>query len=221
VRRKTNCAFIAAFVAAIALGGCGGSSESSQPFAPEVSLRAVGGTAHADKPAIVLRVQTRPGDANIRSALINLPPVVFVDPTALRDFCSESQLTADRCAGRKRLGAARAVSSAYGRPLAGPVFPVTGSGRLPRLAYVLKSGPATVVLRGKVLSHGGRIGASIEDIPDTPLKSFVLTIAGGKPGYLILSRDICRNKLPGEAVFTGQEGETYERKVPLEADCGR
>jgi hypothetical protein len=217
---RAKATLLAAALTAIFVAGCGGSSEPSKPFAPQVSLHAVGGTAHADKPSIVLRVKTRPGDDNIHSVAVKLPPVLLVDPTALSGFCTEKMLSRNRCAGRKRLGAASAVSSAYGHPLSGPVYAVTGSGRLPRLAYVLHSGPASVVLRGEILSHGGRLGASVEELPDTPLHSFLFTILGGHSGYLILSRDICRSKAPADASFTGQEGETYTTKVPLEANCG-
>jgi hypothetical protein len=217
---RAKATLLAAALTAILAAGCGGSSEPSKPFAPQVSLRALGGTAHADKPSIVLRVKTRPGDANIESVAMKLPPVLLVDPTALTGFCTEKMLTKNRCAGRKQLGVASAVSSAFGHPLSGPVYAVTGSGRLPRLAFILHSGPATIVLRGEILSHGGRLGATVEELPDTPLHSFLFTIQGGKSGYLILSRDICRNRLPAEASFTGQEGETYRTEVPLEAHCG-
>lgn len=217
---RVTATLLAAALTAILAAGCGGSSESSEPFEPQISLRALGGTAHADKPSIVLRVKTRPGDDNIKSVAVKLPPVLLVDPTVLTGFCTEKMLTDNRCAGRKKLGVASAVSSAYGKPLTGPVYAVTGSGRLPRLAYILQSEGTSLVLRGEILSHGGRLGATVEEIPDTPLHSFLFTILGGKSGYLILSRDICRNKEPAEASFTGQEGEAYRTEIPLEAHCG-
>jgi hypothetical protein len=220
MRLRTTPIIAAALAAATIAAGCGGgSSEPSEPFSPQVSLRAVGGTERTDKPGFVLNVKTRPGDANIRSVAVTLPPVTLVDATSVGEFCSEGDLESDDCAGKKRLGVARAFSPAYDGPLAGPVFAVTGSGRLPRLAYLL-DGPVSVLLRGKIVSKGGRIGASVEDLPDTALDSFELTVDGGKNAYLVLSRNICGAVAPAEAVFTSQDGETLKRKVPLEADCG-
>jgi hypothetical protein len=215
------CILVGALVSAIAIVGCGGGSESTSsgpPFEPQASLRAVGGTDRGDKPEFVIRVVPRPGDAKIRSAAVNLPPVVLVDATAISGFCSERELQSDDCAGKRRLGSARVLSPAFEGVLSGPVFAVTGSGTLPRLAYVL-SGPADVLLRGRIVSKGGRIQAGVEDVPKTPLKSFELTIDGGKRGYLILSRNICKADALADGTFTSQAGQLYEQEIPLEADC--
>lgn len=213
---------LVALAAAILVAGCGGGSDSSTtsgPFEPQATLKALGGTVRADKPSFVMHVEARPGDANIRSVAVNLPPVVLVDPTAIGVLCSESELASDKCARRKALGSARVLSPAYSGALSGPVYAVSGSGRLPRLAYVL-SGPADVLLRGKVVSKGQRIQAGVDNVPDTPLKSFELTIDGGKPGYLVLNRNICTADAVADATFTSQDGQTYEQQIPLEANCG-
>ena len=206
---------------AILVTGCGGDSEttaSAEPFEPHATLKAAGGTARTDKPALLLRVEARPGDDNIRSVAVNLPPVVLVDTTAVGKICSERELEADSCADSSALGVARALSPAYDGALAGPVHIVSGSGTLPGLVYLL-SGPADVQLRGRVVSKGGRMQASVEDVPDTPLKSFELTIKGGRPGYLVLSRNICGAEAVADGTFTSQDGRTHRQKIPLEADC--
>ena len=211
---------LAALAAAVALAGCGGGSETttpSEPFQPQASLRAVGGTARADKPAFVIHVVTRPGDANIRSVAVTLPAVVLVDAVAIRDICSRSELKSQRCKGHRQLGSARVLSPAYQGALSGPVYAVSGFGGLPRLAYVL-GGPANVVLEGRVVSKGGRIQAGVDDVPDTPVKAFTLRINGGEEGYLVLSRNICGAKAIADARFTSQDGQVHEQRVPLEAD---
>jgi hypothetical protein len=211
-----------AAVSAVLLAGCGGDSEttgSSAPFEPHASLEAIGGTTRTDKPELVLRVEARPGDENIRSVAVNLPPVVLVDTTVIGRICSETELESDECAGRNPLGAARVLSPAYEGALTGPVYVVSGSGKLPGLVYLL-SGPAEVQLRGRVVSKGGRMQAGVDDVPDTPLKSFELTIRGGKSGYLVLSRNICGAEAVADGTFTSQDGQTHRQKIPLEADCG-
>jgi len=205
------------------LGGCGGDAEtigSEPPFAPHATLEAIGGTARTDKPELVLRVEARSGDENIRSVAFRLPPVVLVDTTAIGRICAEKELESNGCKGHNRLGRARAVSPAYDGALAGPVYVVSGtSGTLPGLVYLL-SGPVDLQLRGRVVSKGGRMQAGVEDVPDTPLKSFELRIEGGRSGYLVLSRDICGAEAVADGTFTSQDGQTHREEIPLEADCG-
>jgi hypothetical protein len=62
--------------------------------------------------------------------------------------------------------------------------------------------------------------AGVEDVPDTPLESFELTIAGGRSGYLILSRDLCQGKPMATASFTSQDGQSRQEEIPLLASCG-
>jgi hypothetical protein len=209
--------------AAVLIAGCGGDEEENQeprePFEPQASLTAVGGTERTDKPELVLHVETRPGDANIRSARVLLPPAFIADQAALANLCSERELDAKDCAGRKRLGVARVVSPTYGEALTGPVYAVSGSGGLPRLAYVL-DGPAKILLRGRIAVRGIRIEAGIEDVPDVPLETFELRIDGGAPGYLVLSRDICQRQTTANAFFASQNEEQLEQRIPLVADCG-
>lgn len=205
-------------MAAAGCGGGSGTSTSSEPFQPQASLKAVGGTARTEKPAFVVDVAPRPGDPNIRSVAVTLPPVVLVDPTAIRQLCTRKDLKADRCAGHQRVGFARVRSPAYPAPLSGPVYAVSGYGALPHLAYVL-GGPAEVLLEGRIVSTHGRIQAGADDIPDAPVKSFELTIDGGKGGYLVLSRDLCHGNPTADATFRSQEGQVHEEEIPLTAEC--
>jgi hypothetical protein len=213
---------VAALLTLLASGCGGGDSDtqtSSAPFEPEATLEAVGGTTRTEKPSFVLDVKARKGDENLKSVAFELPPVVLVDTTAIGAICTRAELQADGCADRKRLGTARVLSPSYDGALAGNVYPVTGSSRLPKLVFML-SGPATIQLEGRIVSAAGRIGAEVSDIPDTPLESFRFTIDGGKPGYLVLSRNICGGDPEADATFTSQGGQVVKRKVPLEGECG-
>ena len=99
------------------------------------------------------------------------------------------------------------------------MYAVSGYGALPHLAYVL-GGPANVLLKGRVVSHGGRIQAGVDHVPDTPLKTFELTIDGGRDGYLVLSRNICGAEAVADGTFTSQDHQVYRQRIPLTADCG-
>ncbi|MEX2447780.1 MAG: hypothetical protein WD404_03440 [Solirubrobacterales bacterium] len=220
-RRRLNPALLVAWAASLLLAGCGGDSETrkaAEPFAPGADLTAIGGTARTEKPEVVLRVEARPGDAAIRSAAVTLPASFLVDQTALGNLCSERELEEDDCAGRKRMGVARVRSPLYGEALAGPVYAVSGSGGLPRLAFVL-GGPAELLLRGRIAVQGSRLKAGVEDVPETPMRSFELRIDGGPPGYLVVSRDLCRAEALAHVSFTSHSGEVYAQRLPLTVDC--
>ncbi len=223
LRRRPIVVGMTIVAASFLVAGCGGNSEENgdagKPFEPKASLTAIGGTVRTDKPELVMRVEARPGDVNIRSAAVTLPTAFMVDQTALGDLCSKRELEATDCSGRKRMGTARVVSPAYDEALTGPVYAVSGFGGLPRLAYVL-GGPAKILLRGRIVVRRLRIEAGVDDVPDVPLKTFELRIDGGAPGYLILSRDICRTETTADASFTSQDGEAFKQRIPLVADCG-
>lgn len=213
----------AALLCILLLAGCGddsgGEESGAGEFEPRVSIEVGGGTQRTDKPELVIRVMPGPGEARIRSAAITLPSAVLADQAVLGNLCSESELEDDRCAGRQRMGTARAVSPAYDAPLTGPVYAVSGSGGLPRPAYVLSGGGAELLLRGDINVVGQRIQATVEDVPDIPLDAFRLTLDGGEPGYLVLSRDICRAPAVADVTLRSQAGETVDRRAPLEAGC--
>lgn len=220
-RRQLLLSALTVLIGGLLLAGCGSDSgsEPRKPFAPQATLTAVGGTARTDKPQFVIRVKARPGDVNIRSAAVTLPAVVLIDSAALGRICSRRELSASGCAGHKRMGMARVLSPLYKGPLSGPVYAVSGYGGLPHLAYLLQ-GPAAITLQGRIVTRGARIQAGIDHVPDTPLKIFEFKIRGGKPGYLVLSRNICRAHAVADAVFESQNGEIYRQRIPLQASCG-
>jgi hypothetical protein len=209
-------------VAAALLTGCGSddSEEPSGSFAPRATLDVVGGSVRTDKPDFVMRVTPAPGDENIRDAAVELPTAVLADVVAIPRLCTESELETEECEGRTPLGFARVDSPAYEGGLRGPVYAVTGSGRLPRLAYLLSGPRADVILRGPVVSKRGRIQAGVENVPDTRIDQFELRISGGESGFLVLSRNICRRKALADATFTSQGGQEHAEQIPLRADCG-
>src|SRR6187551_1418926 len=102
LRRAAVFSFLGALSCGALFAGCGGGSgttASTEPFEPHATLEAIGGTVRTDKPRFVIRVEARPGDENIRSVNVNLPPVVLVDTTAIGKICSESELKTSECAG--------------------------------------------------------------------------------------------------------------------------
>src|SRR4051812_47748099 len=69
-RRNALVSLLGALACATLIAGCGGDSATTAPtgpFQPRATLRAIGGTVRTEKPRLMMRVEAKPGDENIRS----------------------------------------------------------------------------------------------------------------------------------------------------------
>jgi hypothetical protein len=191
-------------------------------FRPSMTVRHVGSrrtTHRATNPKLQFDLRTRPGDANIRSVSVTLPPAFEIDQRHLGNICSEKELAAKQCAGRTPIGEATTTTPLLDRPLSGPVYAVSGSGGLPRLAFVL-NGQVNLVPRADTkTTNDGRLQTTVPVVPDAPIGHFVLTVFGGKTGYLINTRDICGHAPLIKIDFTAQNGKTLTRKAQVKTAC--
>src|SRR6185369_12752445 len=106
------------------------------------------------------------------------------------------------------------------QPLSGPAYAVSGSGGLPRLAFIL-DGQVKIVPRADTKSVKGKLTTTVPVVPDAPIGHFRLTVFGGKSGYLINTRDICVHTPVTKIAYTAQSGRTRSEVVRLKASCGK
>jgi hypothetical protein len=193
------------------------------PFKPAMTVRQIGrkGTKRAKNPQLKFDLRTRAGDANIRSLSVTLSHAFEIDQRHLGNICSEKELTANQCAGRTPIGQATTTTPLLDQPLSGPVYAVSGSGGLPRLAFIL-NGQVNLVPRADTkTTSGGQLRTTVPVVPDAPVGHFALTVFGGKTGYLINTRDICAHTPVTNIAYTGQNGKTHSEKVKVKASCGK
>jgi hypothetical protein len=191
------------------------------PFKPKLTMRQVGrrGTNRSTNPQLKLDLRTRPGDANIKSLVVTLSHSFEIDQRHLGNICAEKELAEKECAGRTPIGRATTKTPLLDQPLSGPVYAVSGSGGLPRLAFIL-NGQVSLVPRADTKTVGGRLQTMVPVVPDAPIGHFALTIFGGKRGYLINTRDLCEHTPVTGVGFTAQNGRKLSRKVKVKAACG-
>jgi hypothetical protein len=218
------------------MAGC-----AALPFAPTLSaslLNGRGGTTRSSHPALQVNVGGTPGGANILGADVLLPPAFQVDQNNLGNLCSESELASNQCAGRNTIGSATATTPLLDQALSGPVYAVSGSGGLPRLAMILNgpaSQPVQLIVRADTVTRGNQIASVISAAPDAQITGFSLTIDGGSTGYLVNNTNLCTKTKKGKkgkkkkqvrtsqtasATFTGQNGATSQRSTTIAMDCG-
>ncbi len=193
------------------------------PFKPKMRMRQTGGrksTRRASNPALRLDLRTRKGDANVKSVSVTLSNAFEIDQRHLGNICSEKELVEKQCAGRTPIGKATTKTPLLDQPLAGPVYAVSGSGGLPRLAFIL-NGQVNLVPRADTKTVNGRLQTTAPVVPDAPIGHFRMIVFGGKAGYLINTRDICANTPITRVAYTAQNGKTRSEKVPVKASCGK
>jgi hypothetical protein len=193
-------------------------------FKPKMTMRQVGGrngTRRSKNPEFQIDLRTRPGDANIKSLSVTLSSAFEIDQRHLGNICSEKELAEKQCVGRTPIGKASTKTPLLDQPLTGPVYAVSGSGGLPRLAFIL-NGQVNLVPRADTkTATGGRLQTTVPVVPDAPIGHFRLNVFGGKTGYLINTRDICAHTPVTRIAYTAQNGKTRTESVKLKAACGK
>jgi hypothetical protein len=194
------------------------------PFKPKMTMRQLGGrknTKRSRNPELQIDLNTRPGDANVKSISVILSSAFEIDQRHLGNICSEKELTEKQCAGRTPIGKASTTTPLLDQPLSGPVYAVSGSGGLPRLAFIL-NGQVNLVPRADTkTASGGRLQTTVPVVPDAPIGHFRLNVFGGKTGYLINTRDTCAHTPVAQVAYTGQNDKTRTEAVKIKAACGK
>ncbi len=156
-------------------------------FSPRMSITQLGGhkaTARSKDPSLAIELNTRPGDANIKSLSVTLPKAFEIDQRHLGNICDRSELASDQCAGRQPIGEAITETPLLEEPLKGPVYAVSGFGVLPHLAFIL-GGQVTLMPEAESSSvQNGRLKTVVPVVPDAPIGHFRFTLFGGSQGYL-------------------------------------
>ncbi len=205
------------------VGGCG-----DLAFAPKLALKVFGPTNRNAKPRFRAVLQTKPGEANIRRAQVNLPHSEFLEQGHLHDICTRVQWNAggghgERCPKKSIYGRARAITPLLDKPLEGPVYLRSSSHKLPDLVAAL-SGQIDVELDGKVDSGPNNgIRNTFEVVPDAPVSKFVLELKGGKKGLLVNSENLCAQQAKTQAIvrFVGQNGKVEHFNPKVGNECAK
>jgi hypothetical protein len=191
------------------------------PFKPRMSVKQRGGTKRAKNPVLEFDLHTRHGDANLKSLTVTLPKLFEIDQTHLGRICSEKELAETECAGRNRIGQASTKTPLLDAPLSGPVYAVSGTGGLPKLAFVL-NGQVDLLPRAESKSvKGGRLATTVPLVPDAPIGHFHMKIFGGKQGYLLNTHNACAGKPAVQIKYHGQNGKTTSQRVRIKTPACR
>ncbi len=188
------------------VGDCG-----ALPFRPRLRffVGARGYTRAGFSTPLTAVLTQRPGEAGIQRVSVTLPSILSALIPVIEDACSPEEFAADRCEVA-RIGTAVAVTPLLRDPLRGGVYLVRPPGQpLPDLVVALR-GQVSVDLVGRVAILGGRyLGATFDDVPDVPIRRFVLRFHAGPRGVVGLARGLC-----------GAEGAAGVARVRIASQSG-
>ncbi len=188
-------------------------------FKPKLHTRLLGGkstTTRGKHPKLRAILEAREADANVLRSALALPHALFLDQGNIRTVCTRPQLASGTCPKGAIYGHAQARSPLLGKALKGPVYLVSSNHELPDLLADLR-GQVNVQVRGVISSKNGGIKTVFNDLPDVPVKKFVLRMEGGKKkGLLVNSRNLCKDRLSSVMSMKGQNGKKVKNNhLPL------
>jgi hypothetical protein len=188
-------------------------------FKPKLFTRLLGGkgtTNRGKHPKIRAILEARENDANLSRAALALPHALFLDQGNIRTVCTKPQLAAKECPQAAVYGHAEAISPLLDDPLKGPVYLVSSVHELPDLVADLR-GQVNIQPHGVLSSVRGGIKTVFSELPDVPVKKFILEMKGGKKqGLLINSRNLCKGRLSSFMNLKAQNGKRVRNKhLPL------
>lgn len=194
----------------------------SLPFSPKLGVRLSGAHTHNGNPALTTTVTSQPGEANIASTTVTLSHSEFLDNAHIRDPCLRSQFAEDSCPPASLIGFAKAETPLLEKPLEGPVYLRANGGerKLPDIVAALR-GQINIDLVGFVDSVHGQIRTKFANIPDAPISSFTLSLAGGSKGLLVNSTNLCNSPQHVDVRMVGQNGKTITAYPTIGVRCAK
>lgn len=215
------------------VGGCEG-----LPLRPELALRLDDPKAMTlgKHPPFTATVRQGGRQSNLRSVEVTLPPTVALEADNAEALCTPEQAAAKACPEASVVGSASAETPLLEERLSGKVFFVKGTRRtasgkviptLPKLWVALRGAIAVDLWADTATKNGARprLVTTFGRVPDVPISSFVLKIAGGEHGILVVSSsdertNLCRSVQRADAVMDGHNGKRRTTRPAVATACG-
>jgi hypothetical protein len=194
---------------------------ASLGFKPRIGLKMKGATRRGAHSSLRVVVRPRPGDANIRSAQVTLPPSIFLEQGNIKTICTKAQFAARNCPQGSVYGHVRAFTPLLEAPMEGPAYLRSSSHTLPDLVFALRGHGVEVDVAGRIDSFRGGIRGTFPIVPDAPVSKFVLKLNAGKRGVLVNAENLCRKRQPAIAKLIGHADRGWRVHPQLDAECGK
>src|SRR4051794_23126827 len=190
----------------------------SLAFTPRLGATVGSGASPAKvgaHPALTTVVTQPDHQASIQKAVVSLPKGLFANVEAVTGgLCSRQQLAADACPATSKVGSAEAGPPLLPEPLTGPLYLVDNPGGLPHLVVRLTGLIAQDLEASTSITQDGRLITTFDGLPNLPVSSFALNIAGGARGLFTVGSALCTNPV-ANATFTSHTGQSAKDDAPV------
>lgn len=201
------------------------------PFKPRLGALAHAKTSKTGGAYLHMRLESKPGAANVAALKVDLPRQLPVRLTTLQRACAALAIEANPadCPAASVVGSVTAITPVLRHPLLGPVYLVShGGASAPGIEIVLQGEGVTVDVIGQTIVKHGVVSAVFRSLPDVPVSTLGLVLGTGAHSLLAASlpprarRSLCGQKLTMPVAITGQNGAVVKQTVRIAVSgCGR
>jgi hypothetical protein len=176
-------------------------------FKPKLHVRLKGGTKRNKNPQLRAVLEAPSGQANLARTALTMPHSLFLDQSHIGTVCTRPQLASQTCPKASIYGSAEAVTPLLDKKLKGNVYLVSAPNHeLPDLLADLR-GQVNIQVRGVISSKRGGLKSVFNNLPDVPVKKFILNMKGGEKSLLVNSTNTCNGKQLAVLNIKGQNGK--------------
>lgn len=186
------------------------------PFEPGFEAKLSGETGPLGHPQLDVTMTPRAGDSNLKGVRVVLPQGVATDLKNLKAVCSVDAFQSGTCGDETKVGNVSATVSITNDVITGSVHLVRIEGTaLPGLGLNLTGRYAVRLLSTVKIDKDKRLVTEFASIPDLPMRSVHLTVAGGAKSPLQLSSIACTADTAWQATLASQGGKTRQVDIPV------
>jgi hypothetical protein len=193
-------------------------------FKPSFKATASGKTSKANGAGLETTINQAPGQANIKSVLVQLPKQLPSRLTTLQKACPEATFAASPwiCPKGSYVGGARANTPLLPSKLTGPAILVSHAGAaFPDLDLVLEANGVRTIVVGNTKITKGITTTNFAATPDVPVTSVTVNLPVGPHSALAAFGDLCTSSLVMPTTITGQNGGKVKQNTKIgTTGCG-
>jgi hypothetical protein len=175
-------------------------------------------TSKANGASLETTLNVPSGNANVKSATVQLPKQLPSRLTTLQKACPETTFATNpyNCPSGSFVGGARANSPTLATKLQGPAILVSHGGRaFPDLDLLLEAEGVRVILVGNTNIKNGITTTTFATTPDVPVTSITVNLPTGSHSALTANGNLCTSKLTMPTTVVSQNGITFKQNTTV------
>ena len=197
---------------------------SALAFKPSFSASTSGKYSKANGASLETTLNQIPGQANVKSVLVQLPLQLPSRLTTLQKACPEATFAANpySCPEGSKVGSARANTPTLPAKMTGPAYLVShGGAAFPDLDLVLEANGVRVILVGNTNIKKGITTTNFATTPDVPVSSVTVSLGLGPHSALAANGNLCAPTLTMPTTITAWNGAQFKQSTKIaQTSCG-